>query len=147
MIKDFEIVPHAADIKIRAYGFTLEEVFKNALKGMFASIKPSSQRISYIDDKINISKYDIEHRVVVKSLNINLLLIDFLSKCLYLSDLHNEAYFDVRFNVFSSDELECVIFGVKIKGFEVAEIKAITYHDFEFEQIDDTWIVTLGFDI
>ena len=49
--------------------------------------------------------------------------------------------------MFSSDELECVIFGVKIKGFEVAEIKAITYHDFEFEQIDDTWIVTLGFDI
>ena len=147
MIKDFEIVPHTADIKIRAYGFTFEEVFKNALKGMFASIKPCSQRIKYIDDKINISKYDIEHRVVVKSLNINLLLIDFLSKCLYLSDLHNEAYFDVRFNVFSSDELECVIFGVKIKGFEVAEIKAITYHGFEFEQIDDTWIVTLGFDI
>ena len=147
MIKDFEIVPHTADIKIRVYGFTLEEVFKNALKGMFASIKPRSQRIKYIGDNISISKYDIEHRVVVKSLDINLLLIDFLSECLYLSDVHNEAYFDVRFNVFSSDELECVIFGVKIMGFEVAEIKAVTYHDFVFEQIDDTWVVTLVFDI
>lgn len=147
MIKDFEIVPHTADIKIRAYGFTLEEVFKNALKGMFASIKPRSQRIKYIDDNINISKYDIEHRVVVKSLDINLLLIDFLSECLYLSDVHNEAYFDVRFNVFSYDELECIIFGVKIMEFEVAEIKAVTYHDFVFEQIDDTWVVTLVFDI
>ena len=42
-MKDFEMVPHTADIKIRAYGNTMEELFRHALQGMFQSIRPQAQ--------------------------------------------------------------------------------------------------------
>ena len=41
-MKDFEMVPHTADIKIRAYGHTMEELFRHALQGMFQSIRPQA---------------------------------------------------------------------------------------------------------
>ncbi len=145
--KEFELVPHTADLKIRAYGINLEELFKNALKGMFASIKPESPQIHYQHDVIDISKYTVEHKVVVQSDNLEQLLVDFLSEALYLSDTHDEAYFDAKFTSLENNYLEAIIFGVKITGFELSEIKAVTYHDLEIEQIDSLWVATLVFDI
>ncbi len=40
MLKDFEIIPHTADLKIRVYGKTREDLFTNALIGMFQSTRP-----------------------------------------------------------------------------------------------------------
>jgi len=37
---DFEVLPHMADIKIRVYGKTQQELFKHALIGMFQAIRP-----------------------------------------------------------------------------------------------------------
>lgn len=145
--KEYELVPHTADLKIFAYGVTMQELFRNALKGMFASIKPQSNSITYKDDKPVIKHFNVEHHVVVHSLDQKTLLIDFLSECLYLSDAHNEAYFDVRFNELSETDVDCTIFGVTITGFEVVEIKAVTYHDLELELMEGVWRATIVFDI
>ncbi len=147
MIKEFEVVPHTADLKICAYGISYEELFRHALKGMFASIKPKSPEITYMDDVPHIAHFTVEHKVVVRSLDVETMLIDFLSECLYLSDVHNEAYFDALFSEFSDTELEATIFGVKIDGFEVVEIKAVTYHELVLEQIDGLWRACIVFDI
>lgn len=151
MAKEFEILQHTADLKIRAYGNNLQELFRNALKGMFASIKPISKHIKYKDDEPIIGHYNAEHKVVVHSIDIESLLVDFLSECLYLSDVNDEAYFDARFNILSSEpsaELQATIFGVKITGFEVVEIKAVTYHDlFLNKREDGSFEVTIVFDI
>lgn len=144
---DYEIVPHTADLKIYAYGITFEELFRNALKGMFSSIKPRSASITYNDDTPTIKQFTTERAIAVHSTDRETLLIDFLSECLYLSDTHNEAYFDARFTTFDEAELSGTIFGVKIEGFEVVEIKAVTYHDLAFEQIDGVWRATIVFDI
>lgn len=145
--KEFEVVPHTADLKIRAYGINLEELFKNALKGMFTCIKPQSPQIHYQHDLITISKYTVEHKVIIESDNQEQLLVDFLSEALYLSDTNNEAYFDATFNALEDTYLESIIYGVKVTGFELSEIKAVTYHDLEIEQIDSLWVATLVFDI
>ncbi len=147
MIKDYETVPHTADLKIYAYGVTFEELFRNALKGMFASCKPQGPAIAYKDDEPLVTHFNIEHEVVTHSSDRESLLIDFLSDCLYLSDVNNEAYFDARFSLLDETELKGVIFGVPINGFEFSEIKAVTYHDLELEQIDGIWRATLVFDI
>lgn len=147
MNKAYEIVPHTADLKIYAYGITLEELFKNALKGMFSSIKPRSTHIRYTDDEPHITSYTSKKKVVIHAPERELLLVDFLSEALYLSDVNNEAYFDAQFTVFSDTELEAVIFGVSITGFEVVEIKAVTYHEIAFEQNDGIWRATIVFDI
>lgn len=146
-MKEFELVPHTADLKIRAFGITMEELFKNTLKGMFSVIKPQGKNIIYHQDEIKISKYTVEHKVNIRSIDRESLLVDFLSECLYLSDINNEAYFDAKFNILTDAELEAIIYGVKIDKFEVVEIKAVTYHDLEFEEIDGLWQTTIVFDI
>jgi SHS2 domain-containing protein len=145
--KEYELVPDTADLKIRAYGISLEELFKNALKGMFASIKPHGPHIHYPHDVIAISKYTVEHKVAIQSDNLEQLLVDFLTETLYLSNTNNEAYFDARFEALENTYLQATIFGVKITGFALSEIKAVTYHDLEVEQIDSLWVATLVFDV
>ncbi len=148
MNKQYELVPHTADLKIRAYGASLEELFRNALKGMFASVKPQGPHISYTkNDEPVVTHFDAEHHVVVHSSDQETLLIDFLSECLYLSDVHDEAYFDAQIKLLSETEVDAVIFGVKTTGYEVVEIKAVTYHDLVLEQIDGVWCATIVFDI
>lgn len=147
MQKEYELVPHTADLKIRAYGIALEELFRNALKGMFATVKPHGPEISYKNEEPIIHHLHIEHHLVVRSLNRESLLIDFLSDCLYLSDVHNEAYFDARFKELTDTEVDALIFGTPIDGYEKMEIKAVTYHDLVIEQIDQLWVATIVFDI
>lgn len=147
MIKEFEIIPHTADLKIRAFGITFEELFKNAMKGMFSSIKPYGPQIRYENDMPIITKLTSEHKIEIRSDNKESLLVDFLSECLYLSDVHNEAYFDAQFSILNDTELEGYIYGVKIDGFEVVEIKAVTYNDLSIDNIDSTWQATIVFDI
>lgn len=147
MSKDFELLSHTADLKIRAYGITFPELFGNALKGMFASVRPQSQFISYDGTEPVVKHFTAEREVHTKSLNRELLLIDFLSDCLYLSDIHNEAYFDAQFSILDDKELQAIIYGVSITGYEEVEIKAVTYHDLELEQINGVWQATIVFDI
>ncbi len=147
MLKQYELVPHTADLKMYAWGMTYEELFRNALRGMFASIKPKSPLITYQNEQIQISHYTVEHKVVVRSTDRESLLIDFLSECLYLADTHNEAYFDATFTTLSETEVEATIYGVSVTGYEVVEIKAVTYHDLQIEQIEGGWRATLVFDI
>ena len=114
---------------------------------MFASIKPKSPSIRYTNEEPTIAHFNVEHHVVAHSPDQEMLLIDFLSECLYLSDVHDEAYFDAQLSSLSTTELDSIIYGVKITGFEVVEIKAVTYHDLELEQIDGVWCATIVFDI
>lgn len=147
MNKEYELVSHTADLKIQAYGVTLEEVFRNALKGMFSCIKPRSTHITYDDDIPHVKSYTSQRKVVTRSTDKEVLLIDFLSDCLYLSAVHKEAYFDAKFISFSDTELEALLYGVAIEGYEVVEIKAVTYHDLVIEQNEGIWRATIVFDI
>ena len=62
MTKGYELVPHTADLKMYAYGTTFEELFRNALKGMFASIKPKSSHITYSDEEPVVTSCTAEHQ-------------------------------------------------------------------------------------
>jgi SHS2 domain-containing protein len=150
--KDFEMLQHTADLKIRAYGSTIQELFKNSLKGMFSCIKPKGPYIRYETDKAGeeklvCKKFTAQHNIHVRSESKEILLVDFLSDCLYLSDVHNEAYLDATFSLLEDTELQAIIYGTSITGFEVVEIKAVTYHDINFEQIEGLWQATIVFDI
>ena len=130
-----------------AYGTTFEELFRNALKGMFSILQPKSPSITYKDEVPTVTHFTAEHTVVTRAHDREALLIDFLSDCLYLSDVHNEAYFDARFKLLSETEVDALIYGVSITGFDVVEIKAVTYHELAFESIEGIWRATIVFDI
>ncbi len=134
-MKEYEILEHTTDLKIRAFGKTKEELFSNLLKGMFLAARPE------IKDKIKKTK-----KVKIVSADEQSLLVDFLSEALTLSDINNEAYFEVRFKKLIETELEAEIFGQPVEKFGL-EIKAVTYHGLEIKEKSGGWEATVLFDI
>ncbi len=134
-MKEYEILEHPADLKIKAFGKTKEELFSNLLKGMFlgAGVK--------IEDQKKISR-----KIKIKSADEQSLLVDFLSEALAESDMNDEAYFEVEFEKLTGTELVGKILGSPVKSFST-EIKAVTYHGLEIKKISSGWEATVLFDI
>lgn len=119
--KNYEILDHPSDVRVRAFGNTKEELFLNAMEGMNAVLKP------------DLLKKTTNRRVVVNSYDLNALLVDFLSEVLYLSQVNKEIYTDVVFDKFSDKELEGELKGNKVESFN-EDIKAVTYHNLKIEK-------------
>ena len=83
----------------------------------------------------------------VRVIDRDALLVDFLSDALYLSDVHNEAYPDVTIHELDNQNIHATLHGVKISGFEVVELKAVTHHDLRIIQKDGVWQADIVFDI
>src|SRR5437016_10506495 len=96
MQKDFELISHTADLKIRVYGKTLAEFFRNAVIGMFQSIGPQSKNCKVINERLVCQELPQMHQIELNSSDLPSLLVDFLSEALYLSDVNNEAYLDAK---------------------------------------------------
>ncbi|MGC9048989.1 MAG: archease [Patescibacteria group bacterium] len=132
----YEILEHTADLKIRAFGRDLSELFSNMIKGMFEACGP------IISDNLST----VNREIKIQSQNLESLLVDFLSEALYLSDVNNEAYFEAEFEKLTDRELIGKIKGNKIEGLK-EEIKAATWHDLEIKKTPTNWQATVLFDI
>lgn len=146
-MKDFEVLSHTADIKIRVYGKTLDELFRNALIGMFQSIGPVSSDCTRINDRTQCRTLSIKHTIDLRAPQLDMLLVDFLSEALYLSDVNNEAYLDAKILEIDEHHVRGVLYGTPIERFEVVEIKAVTYHDLEIVHSPHGYQVDIVFDI
>ena len=134
-MRKFEILEHKADLKIRAFGKTKEELFLNILKGMMESMKPEGLETGE------------KRKIEIKSLDLKSLLVDSLSEALYLSQVNKEVYFEAKFKKFTDSELEGELIGQKVESFG-EDIKAVTYHSLDIHQEKDgTWQATVLFDI
>ncbi len=133
----YEILDHKADLKIRAFGKTKEELFLNVLSGMSENMKPELQKPGEkTKRKIKLSSFDFQA-----------LLVDFLSEILYLSQVNKEVFFEAKFKKFSENEIDGEIFGQKTERFG-EDIKAVTYHNLEIKKTKNkTWEATVLFDI
>jgi len=134
-VKEYEILEHAADLKIRTRGRDLKEAFSNFLKGIFEFCRPEFE-----DQKPTVRE------IWLKAENLESLLIDFLSQILYLSDVNDEVYSAIDFEILTPRELKGKIIGRKIAR-QQAEIKAATWHELEIKKRDDYWEATVLFDI
>jgi len=146
MSKDFEQLPHTADIKIRVYGKTLEELFRNALVGMFQIIGTRSEQCTTKNDRLVCDNLPGRYAVEVSSPQQDLLLADFLSEALFLSDIHNQAFFNLEVQELTETHIRATVHGVDVEGFDT-EIKAVTYHELKLQQVDGIWQAEVVFDI
>ena len=127
----YEILEHKADLKIRAFGKTKEELFLNMLSGMSENMKPELQKPGE----------KTKRKIKLSSFGFQALLVDFLSEVLYLSQVNKEVYNKVEFREFSETEgkedksssspftaaweIDGEIFGQKVERFS-EDIKAVT---------------------
>jgi len=136
-MKKFEILEHKADLKIRVFGKTKEELFENAMIGMFKGAKYQKK------PKAQISKV----KVKIKSIDLISLLVDFLSEILYLVETKKLVFEKVKFKKFTGKEIEAELIGRPLKRMGV-HIKGVTYHDLDIHQEKDgKWQATILFDI
>ncbi|OGZ19005.1 MAG: hypothetical protein A2175_01610 [Candidatus Nealsonbacteria bacterium RBG_13_42_11] len=136
-MKNYEILEHKADLKIRIFGATKEELFKNALLGMTESMKPETKK----------PEEETKRQIKIESTDSAALLVDFLSEVLYLSQTNREAYSKVQFKKFSDNQIEGELFGQKVERFG-EDIKAVTHHNLDIHQKKDkTWEATILFDV
>lgn len=147
MSKQFEQLEHTADIKIRVYGTSLKELFRHAVIGMFQIVRPIIPGCRIVNDQVVCEKLPISREVSISSIDQSALLVDFLSDLLSLSDIHNEAYLDATIHDLSDTQVSATVHGAKVTGFEVVELKAVTYHECEIKKVGDEWQVDIVFDI
>lgn len=132
----YEVVAHTADLQLIIYGKTKEQLFENAVQSMFEVLKPQYNTTTLIEYPVQVTSADIE-----------LLLADFLSEALYLSDAHALAFKQAKIISLTDTEVKATLFGSKVNGFEVVEIKAVTYHDLQVRHENNQWRAQVVFDI
>lgn len=144
---DFEVVPNTADLKLRVYGSTLEELFKNALIGMFQSMGPRAVGCRIVNDRLVCPHLPTHQTIDIEAFDADALLVDFLAQALFLSDLQNEAYLDATVHEIMPTHVIAKLHGIQITGFETVEIKAVAYHNLKIKQVPEGYEVDIVFDI
>jgi len=129
-VKKYEILEHRADLKIRAFGEDLKELFENVMVGMFESVKYEPAFAEATAGK------EIKREIKISSLDLPSLLVDFLSEVLYFCEANKEVYHKVLFKNLTEKELEGILIGKKLERIGV-QIKGVTYHDLDIHQRKD----------
>jgi SHS2 domain-containing protein len=136
-MKKFEILEHKADLKIRVFGKTKEELFKNAMVGMFETAEYETTK------RLTTKRLTTK----IESIDLPSLLVDFLSEVLYLTETKKLVFEKVEFKKFTENEIEAMLIGKPLKRMGV-HIKGVTYHGLDIHQEKNgTWQATILFDI
>lgn len=136
MRRKYKILEHTADLKIKVFGRTKKELFKNAMIGFFEGGRYSA-KYSSCKKKIKIK---------ISSLDLSSLLVDFLSEILYLVETKKLVFCNILFEKFSENKIEATLFGFPLKRIGL-NIKGVTYHGLEIKQKKNGWEATILFDI
>ncbi len=137
----FEYLPKTADVRFRAFGKTLEELFINSAMAMI-NVMVDSETIEKLKTK----------KITVKAENNDKLLIKFLEEILFLLDTEGFLTGSVREmdikNKEGSYELTAVLSGDnKTEKYELSSgVKAVTYNDFIFKKTKEGFITEITLD-
>lgn len=134
-MKQYEFLEHPADLKIRAFGKNLQELFINTALGMMEFLYGEKKQ------KAVTQKEQIE----IHADNIESLLVDWLAELLYLSDARKRNYFNYQIHFFSETEIIATV--GSIKAIAKDDIKAVTYHELSISENNGFWTATVVFDI
>jgi SHS2 domain-containing protein len=128
-MKRYEILPHTADGKFRAYGRTLEEAFANAALAL-ASLMWDWKKI----------EPKIKHRVAVRGKDREQLLVNFLGEIVYLLDTRKFLLAGLDRPAIRESgggwSLQAVLSGDALSDrYDIfGDVKAVTYNDMKIEE-------------
>ncbi len=107
---------HTSDVRLRVTGATRAALFRDALRGVAAAMRPRGRGAA------------VTRRVRLEAADGTALLVDFLSEALALMQARRESYREARFTRLSERRLEATLRGTAVEGFG-EDIKAVTYHE------------------
>jgi SHS2 domain-containing protein len=138
-MKKYEIFDHTADMGVRVFGRTLEEIFVNAACALFDQWTDLRKVRKQISQEISIQGSDRED-----------LLIRWLGELLFLGETRGFLFKEFTIRRLDSTSLKAVargeIFDPSRHRFKT-EIKAVTYHQVEVKEVDGKWEGRVIFDV
>ncbi|MBI2141686.1 archease [Candidatus Woesearchaeota archaeon] len=141
-MKQYEYLPHTADVKFRAYGKTLEEAFANAATAMF-NVMVETKEV----------KPKVTKTIAAEGTDKESLLQSFLEQFIILLDTDNFFLSKLK-NIKINREgkkysLTAVAAGDEAKNYETVgpQVKACTYNSMLVKQEGKQWIVQVVVDI
>ncbi|MBL7068874.1 MAG: archease [Candidatus Omnitrophica bacterium] len=138
-MKRYEIINHTADIGIKVYGKSLEELFINAASGMFEIIAD-----------LDGLKPSTSIKVKLEAQNDEELLVAWLDELIYNFYTKKIIFSEFKISSLSAAKIEAEAIGKHIgdkKSRLKTEIKAATYHDLKIEKESGNYQVQIIFDI
>ncbi len=136
----YRFIDHTADLAIKFYGKTIEELFINSALSLseiiFARNQDSSKNIG---DKLSLQ---------FSANEINVLYIDFLREILFQVNTNFRYFYKIEINIFSNNKIsmDCFYHILDIENV-TQEIKAVTYHNIEINKEKDFYSALVTFDI
>ena len=126
--------------RIHAQGKTISELFCNCLRAVASLMEPSVLAAG-------VKAKKVKQFLRVEAVDINTLLVEFLSKAIGLSDIHNLIFTQVTFKRIGDNFLEGELSGVLGHSVE-REIKAVSYQDVDIKRnpVSGLYETTLVFD-
>jgi SHS2 domain-containing protein len=133
----FELLDHPADVKLRAWGNSLEELFVKSAEGMMAYLFGSD---------IVAARRRRTETVELAAPDREALLVDWLSELLYRATSEYNAYTGFCVLALSETALKATASAVTASAIE--DIKAVTHHELSIRKREDgCWEATIVFDI
>ena len=138
---DFEFIEHTADLGLRVYGKTSEDLFKNYAVILFNLLT------DYQPKKI------ISRKVVLQAQSLAELLVDWLNEL--LSIFFADGFLPKEYNLKITDDKGGKVLQVEIEGEKfdlnssklLREIKAATYHNLKVKETDTGYVGEVIFDV
>jgi len=140
----FRFLEHTADVRVHAFGKTMESAFEQTAYGLMATITPNLEKISL----------EIEKEIKIAAEDIEALLFDFLSEFLFIFDVEELVFKEIKVksirSIDNGYELKAILKGEvfnRDKHEIGTEVKAITYSFLEIQEGDDKVEIKMVFDI
>jgi SHS2 domain-containing protein len=134
----YEELEHTADIRLKVYGGTLEELFENAGFALMDTLADLSTVEAELTDEVEATGAGYEE-----------VLINYLSTLLYRYEAEGRVYRELRLLELTEDKVRVSCLGARRDGKVRAKtgIKAVTYHDVQIEGVPGGWSVVVTCDV
>lgn len=131
----FEEIDHTADVSLKIWGETINDLFLVALKGLY-----HISGVTFAEQNTGVLI-----RQQLKEPDLESLLVSFLSECNYLLQFKMQ-YLEIEEMSIDQCKLKmnCQVF--KVKNIQ-KEIKAVTFHQLEIVRSDQGYSAQLVFDV
>ena len=133
----FKFLEHTADVKFRAFGKDIEEMFENSALALKETIAP----------KIKV-KNKIKKRFKIEGKDNEAFLYNFLEEFLFLLDAENFLLNKVKVRFVKSKKLEVEVWGDKASNYKFTnDVKAVTYNEMFVKHENGKWVAQVVLDV
>ena len=133
----YEFLDHTADVKFRAEGASLEEMFVSAAEAMAETVRGDIKILEQED-----RSFEVEGKDDVG------LLYNFLEEFLFLLDAEDFLVAGIKSIDIEDSKLKCVVVGDAAKNYKFTnDVKAVTYSDMFVKKEDNKFVCEVVLDV